>query len=160
MYPAEMAVHVKFMIGSRYLTCIGPQRETRFCMYVNLPLHQLNLILSCVSTGIQAGAIFVDQTAKDFFEARFDSTTLGKEDMKAFIQESVESFEQEGKRNFTGSDDGDVRVKVGGHRLNEKEIGIRRGIMTLTRYLLCGMVLSRYSHHVTVPRLKVSSNPG
>lgn len=83
------------------------------------------------SACVQAGAIFVNQTAIEYFDTLFQSAGFDKEDLAAYTQEAVDSFESEGKRAFEGPDQDDVSIKVGGHRFTDKSINVRRGILSI-----------------------------
>lgn len=63
----------------------------------------------------------------------FSSGELEAEDLRIYTQEAVESFELEAKKGFEGPHQPDVSIKVGGHRFTERAIGVRRGILTVTR---------------------------
>lgn len=80
---------------------------------------------------MQAGAIFVNQTALVYFDGLFQSVGYSTGDVQAYSQEAVESFEAEGKKGFEGADNGDVGIKVGNRKLTEKELNIRRGLMSI-----------------------------
>jgi hypothetical protein len=84
-------------------------------------------------SGVQAGAIFVDQVANAHFIRQLSSVGLDKEDVKVYAQQAVNSFEAEAKKTFQGSHQDDVTVEVGDHRFNQAAIGIRRGRMTVSR---------------------------
>jgi hypothetical protein len=93
------------------------------------PVLELKEVRS--SACVQAGAIFVNQTAEEFFRSQFTAGGFDEDDLKVYIQDALNSFETEGKRGFEGSDQVDVSIKVGGHKLTEKSMGIRRGVMTI-----------------------------
>lgn len=71
----------------------------------------------------------------EYFEGRFSSAGLDQVDVKAYCQEAIDSFETEAKRDFEGPDQTDIKIKVGGHRLTNSQMGVRRGIMTLSGYV-------------------------
>jgi hypothetical protein len=81
---------------------------------------------------VQAGAIFVDQTARNYFRGLFSSTSHQGRDLDELVQEAVESFETEAKRSFEGSHQTEMFIKVGGPRFTERSIGVRRGILELS----------------------------
>lgn len=80
--------------------------------------------------GVQAGAIFVDQTAKAHFAQVFSAANLNADVTREYIDQALKSFELEAKKSFKGAEDESI-VKVGGSRLTERSLGIRRGNMTL-----------------------------
>jgi hypothetical protein len=85
---------------------------------------------TCV-VGVQAGAIFVNTTAKAYFKELFASAKLEPDDIEDYAEEAVDSFEAEGKKTFEGPRQDNVSIKVGDHRFTQRAIGIRRGILTL-----------------------------
>lgn len=109
--------------------------------------------------GVQAGAIFVNQTAMEYFEMLFQSAGFDKEDLHAYTQEAVDSFEAEGKKAFEGPNQEDISVKVGGHRLTERAVNIRRGIMAVTRFVKIVFTLDPLTNVGYAARKSRSSSP-
>lgn len=90
--------------------------------------------LNSTISGVQAGAIFVDQSATEYFNTLFSSAGLDAEDIKEYTDEAVKSFETEAKKAFNGESGDDVSIKVAGHKVTERSVNIRRGILTLPRF--------------------------
>jgi hypothetical protein len=86
-------------------------------------------------TGIQAGAIFINQSASAYFSTLF-STGLKGSDLEEYTQEAVESFEWEAKKAFDGPAGKDMTIEVGGRNFTDKSIGVHRGTMNLTGFVL------------------------
>lgn len=84
--------------------------------------------------GVQAGAIFVDQTAQQYFEKLFLDAGTDAEDVKAYVEEALESFEAEGKKAFEGPDGEELCARVGGHKFNDSKLGVRRGVLAVERF--------------------------
>jgi hypothetical protein len=83
--------------------------------------------------GVQAGAIFVNQSAGEYFRVLFSSIGLEAEEVETLVNEALESFEGEGKRAFASASQDDTSLKAGGFRFTEKSINVRRGVLTVRR---------------------------
>jgi hypothetical protein len=70
---------------------------------------------------------------EEYFKTLFSSGGFGDEDSKAYAQAAVESFESDVKRRFEGAHQSSVLVKVGDHKMVNESIGIRRGMLQVTR---------------------------
>lgn len=81
--------------------------------------------------GIQAGAIFVNQSARKYFSRIFSSTKLDEEDVTAYTEEAIESFEEDAKKSFFDSAK-DYHISVGGRTYTDESLRVRRGLMTIT----------------------------
>lgn len=90
------------------------------------------LILAYI-TGVQSGAIFVNQSATEHFKLLLSSVGLEGAELNAHADEAVEPFETDGKKTFDGVHQNGISIKVGGFRFTEKSINVRRGIMDLSR---------------------------
>lgn len=86
--------------------------------------------------GVQAGAIFVNQSATEYLNRLFLSAGLKQDDVDEYTREGIESFESEVKKAFEGAHEEDVSLQVGWHKFTEKSIGVKRGILTIARYVL------------------------
>jgi hypothetical protein len=84
-------------------------------------------------SGVQAGAIFVNQSATSYFKTLFSTAGLDDDDVKEYTAEAIESFESE-KKHFEGPHQDDIGISVGGHRFSDKSIGVRRGLMNMSWY--------------------------
>jgi len=82
------------------------------------------------SACVQAGAIFVNQSAEEFFRQSFTKAKLDKETIAEYTEEAIESFEIEAKRTFK-SETEDKLVNVGGRKFTNTQLNVRRGTMTL-----------------------------
>jgi hypothetical protein len=86
---------------------------------------------NCLLPGVQAGAIFVNQSVETYLNDWFSKGSMDPEDKKEAIGEGLESFEMGAKKAFSGSPESKM-IKVGGQRLTDKSLGIRRGSLTIT----------------------------
>ncbi|KDQ12481.1 hypothetical protein BOTBODRAFT_161662 [Botryobasidium botryosum FD-172 SS1] len=80
------------------------------------------------SACVQAGAIFVNETAKKYFSAAFREAEL--DDPETYVKEAVRSFEEEAKKSFRDASS-DQRISVGGRKFTNEELKVRKGTMTL-----------------------------
>jgi hypothetical protein len=84
---------------------------------------------------VQAGAIFIDQMAREYFRGIFQDTLgLEGEDLKEHLSDAVASFESETKKSFKDSK-GEKSIKVGGYKFNNAKLGIKRGKMVLSGFV-------------------------
>lgn len=81
-------------------------------------------------SGVQAGAIFVNQSAEEYFTSEFTKAGLDKDTIAEYVLEAMESFEQEAKRTFDNGN-ADKLVNVGGRKFTNAQLGVRRGTMTI-----------------------------
>ena len=82
------------------------------------------------SLGVQAGAIFVNQSAEDHFKQAFTSVGLDAETVKEYVAAAIESFEVDAKRTFKNTIDNKI-ISVGGRRFTDEDLNVRRGSMTM-----------------------------
>jgi hypothetical protein len=61
---------------------------------------------------------------------------MDKDEADILIREAVKSFEAEGKKTFEGIDQDDITVEVGGFRFTDRALGIRRGMVSVSRCVL------------------------
>ena len=100
-----------------------PYLPTRYIIPSDLP-HE--------KTGIQAGGIFVDQSATEFFTDLFTRGGLDLEDVKEYTDEAGKAFEAEAKKAFSDPRGEEVSLKVANHKTTERSVGIRRGILNVS----------------------------
>eukprot|EP00918_Siedleckia_nematoides_P076137 GHVU01166531.1.p1 GENE.GHVU01166531.1~~GHVU01166531.1.p1 ORF type:complete len:546 (+),score=50.24 GHVU01166531.1:96-1640(+) len=79
---------------------------------------------------VQAGAIFVNQSAKAYFSRIFSNAELDEEDVQAYTEEAVESFEDDAKKGFVDSSK-DYHISVGGRGFTDPKLRVRKGLMAL-----------------------------
>lgn len=85
-----------------------------------------------MSIGVQAGAIFVDQTAELYLRRLFESAGLSLGSVDEYVSEGMNDFEAKAKRIF-GDATSEIQVKVGGIRLKLENPLVRRGQLKLSR---------------------------
>ena len=90
----------------------------------------LTSFLFLLSLGVQAGAIFVNQSAEDHFKQAFTNVGLDAETVKEYVAIAIESFEVDAKRTFKNTTDSKV-ISVGGRRFTNADLNVRRGSMTM-----------------------------
>src|SRR5437763_11088133 len=102
-------------------------------LHVSLMKHQVIFFLAlfhiCApfTPGIQAGAIFVNDKAEVHFKRMFQEAGYDEEDTSEYTKQAVNSFESN-KKAFEYPQ-GEVTIEVGGHRLTDLDLSIRRGLM-------------------------------
>jgi hypothetical protein len=82
-------------------------------------------------SGIQAGAIFIDDAVELYLSRRLESADLDEEDVEAYTKEGLDQFINFAKPKFGGTED-IVNIKVGKRKLNVASINIQGGRMKLT----------------------------
>ncbi|KDQ12473.1 hypothetical protein BOTBODRAFT_176413 [Botryobasidium botryosum FD-172 SS1] len=82
------------------------------------------------SACVQAGAIFVNQSAEKHFSRIFNGAQLDPEDVEAYVEEAIECFENDVKKSFQDPTK-DCLIKVGDRKFNDDKLGVRKGYMTL-----------------------------
>jgi len=87
------------------------------------------------SSGVQAGALFVNQAAKAHFEDTFAKSDLSDEDKGECVFEAIKSFELDAKRSFEESTENKT-VTVGDSRLKIEGLGVRRGRLEMKGSLI------------------------
>ncbi|PVF96864.1 hypothetical protein CPB86DRAFT_475981 [Serendipita vermifera] len=92
-------------------------------------LQPLELEEVCASECVQAGGIFVDRAAKRVFEDKLGDSAYNEED---YLTIMTEEFERKTKRIFDGTQTSNV-INFGGPRDNDRDHGILKGKLTLTR---------------------------
>jgi uncharacterized protein YfcZ (UPF0381/DUF406 family) len=123
--------------GQHFVVCdAGGSTVDTTAYVVKQTSPTLELEETKASACIQAGAIFVNHQAEAYFKQIFRDADYDEEDIKEFTHQAVESFESR-KRAFVSSDD-EMMIEVGGHRLSDPAIGIRRGIKKLPGTLVDG----------------------
>ncbi|KDQ18318.1 hypothetical protein BOTBODRAFT_28735 [Botryobasidium botryosum FD-172 SS1] len=82
------------------------------------------------SACVQAGAIFVNKTAEEYFAQAFTGAGLDEETVSEFVAAAMDSFEMETKRRF--KDPGETKIiSVGGRKFSNMDLNVRRGAMTM-----------------------------
>jgi hypothetical protein len=80
---------------------------------------------------VQAGAIFVDISAKNYLEQLLIGAGLSSADIEEYVDRGVKDFENNAKRAFRDILV-DQAVEIAGSRFNNTAIRTRRGRMALT----------------------------
>jgi hypothetical protein len=80
---------------------------------------------------VQAGAIFVDRSAKNYLEQVLIGAGLSSADVEEYVDRGVKDFENNAKRAFRDITV-DQTIEIAGNRFNNAAIRTRRGRMTLT----------------------------
>jgi hypothetical protein len=88
------------------------------------------LTLYLVALGIQAGGIFVDQSASKYFQEGFYNVNLDPDQVTKLVETARENFIKEVKPSFK---DGDHLLAVADERFSNELAGIEDGLLTLTR---------------------------
>ncbi|KDQ12466.1 hypothetical protein BOTBODRAFT_34434 [Botryobasidium botryosum FD-172 SS1] len=79
---------------------------------------------------VQAGAIFVNQSAEEHFTLAFTDAGLDADTITEYITDALESFETDAKRTFKSATE-DKIINVGGRKFTNAQLGVRRGAMTM-----------------------------
>ncbi|KDQ12464.1 hypothetical protein BOTBODRAFT_34432 [Botryobasidium botryosum FD-172 SS1] len=82
------------------------------------------------SACVQAGAIFVNQSAKEYLFELFSKSDLDEETAAEYISEALESFETDAKKSFRDASE-EKTLSVGGRKFTSAELNVRRGSMAL-----------------------------
>jgi hypothetical protein len=88
------------------------------------------LIISHVVLGIQAGGIFVDRSASQYFRKRFYDGDLNPDQVTELIDTALEKFITEVKPSFEDSSEEHL-IAVADRQFSNSMVGIERGCMTL-----------------------------
>ena len=81
--------------------------------------------------GIQAGGIFVDKTASDFFIKRLYDGGLDPDQVKEYLETATQKFITEVKPSFENPTEKQL-IAVADRTVSSAEANIERGYMTLT----------------------------
>lgn len=81
----------------------------------------------------EAGAIFINQAAAEYFTESFSSAGIEGVELRKYIQEALDAFELDCERRFRDILQDDWIIEVGGHGFTDKSIGVSQGRMTLSR---------------------------
>lgn len=81
--------------------------------------------------GVQAGAIYVDQSALEYFEELFKSADISKDDAWLYTRSAAKYFD---KTTFEGPEQSDMRVRVGDAKLKMESPPIKMGNLKLSRW--------------------------
>jgi hypothetical protein len=79
---------------------------------------------------VQAGAIFVDMSAKNYLEQALHGAGLSSADVEEYVNRGIKDFENNAKRAFREVSV-DQPVEIAGSRFNNTTIRARRGRMAL-----------------------------
>jgi hypothetical protein len=79
---------------------------------------------------VQAGAIFVNISAKNYLEQVLLGVGLSSADVEEYANRGVKDFENKAKRAFRDTSV-DQSIEIAGSRFNNMTIRTRRGHMTL-----------------------------
>ncbi|KDQ12455.1 hypothetical protein BOTBODRAFT_134607 [Botryobasidium botryosum FD-172 SS1] len=82
------------------------------------------------SACVQAGAIFVNKTAEEYFTQAFTDAGLDEETVSEFVAAAMDSFEMETKRRFKDPAETKI-ISVGGRKFSNTDLNVRRGAMTI-----------------------------
>jgi hypothetical protein len=83
-----------------------------------------------VLAGVQAGAIFVDMSAKKYLEQVLNGAGLSSADVEEYVNRGIKDFENNAKRAFREVSV-DQPIEIAGSRFNNTAIRARRGRVTL-----------------------------
>ncbi|KAG9080758.1 hypothetical protein FRC06_006196, partial [Ceratobasidium sp. 370] len=105
------------------------------------PLLQLEEM--CASACVQAGAIFVDKSARIHLRKALRGAEIPVADVEEYVIRGVKDFENSAKRAFRGAPT-DYSVELAGIRVNHAAAKIRRGHMALP-----GTIVESFFEHCT-----------
>jgi hypothetical protein len=88
-------------------------------------------IIYSVKLGIQAGGIFVDRAANEYFRKRLYDGNINPDEVDEYLKTAVDKFITEVKPSFENNS-GDHLIAVADRHYSNSIIGIERGYMTLT----------------------------
>jgi hypothetical protein len=83
------------------------------------------------SSGIQAGGIFVDRSAEQYFRKKFYDGDLNPDQVSECIAQALDKFVEEVKPAFQDRS-GDHLIAVADRRFSDQYMDIERGFMTLS----------------------------
>jgi hypothetical protein len=92
------------------------------------------LTKSLIALGIQAGGIFVDQSATAYFEQKLYDSDLDPDQVSGYLGTATEKFITEIKPSFKDTID-DHLLAVADRQFSNVKAGIERGYMTLTGWV-------------------------
>jgi hypothetical protein len=93
--------------------------------------HSLPNFSTLFKIGIQAGGIFVDQSASEFFRKKFYDGDLDPDQVSEYSQTAMEKFITEVKPSFKDAS-GDHLVAIADRQFTHPRVGVERGYMTLS----------------------------
>jgi hypothetical protein len=145
---AEASVHFiawysrldqKLEPGTKFIVCDAGGSTVDTTSYIVKSVEPLLLLEETQRRAcVQAGAIYINLAAENHFKNLFKKVGFSDDDVKSYVAEAVEHFELHGKREFEGSNHGNILIPIGNHRLNCPEIDIRRGNLKLPKTMVEG----------------------
>ncbi|KAG8701438.1 hypothetical protein FRC09_005371 [Ceratobasidium sp. 395] len=137
---AEASVHFciyhtnlgnRLQAGTKLAVCDAGGSTVDTTVYlVTAARPALRIEETTASACVQAGAIFVDDAARNYLNAVFTNASLSRDDVHDYTTRGVKDFENATKRNFL-DENKDQMVEIAGPRVNIPSIRTRRGRMTM-----------------------------
>ncbi|KAG9084211.1 hypothetical protein FRC07_013690 [Ceratobasidium sp. 392] len=137
---AEASVHFcihhtnlgnRLQAGIKFAVCDAGGSTVDTTVYsVKAARPALRIEETTASACVQAGAIFVDDAARNYLQAVFTNASLSREDTHDYTVRGVKDFENAAKRNFLDAAK-DQMIEVAGPRINIPSTRVRRGRMTI-----------------------------
>ncbi|KAF8606716.1 hypothetical protein BDV93DRAFT_553197 [Ceratobasidium sp. AG-I] len=118
--------------GTSFAVCDAGGSTVDTTVYQVVAIHpELKIRETRASDCVQAGAIFVDAEIEKYFRAIFKKAKLGKDDIEDYVARGLKDFECGAKRAFRDTLQ-DQSVEIGGPRLSNTQLKIRRGRIALS----------------------------
>ncbi|CAE6435873.1 unnamed protein product [Rhizoctonia solani] len=116
--------------GTTFAVCDAGGSTVDTTVYSVKSLNPIRLEETRASDCVQAGALFIDQTAEQYLRKVLREAGLTREDVDEYATKGVKDFELHSKRAFKDVTI-DQSIEIAGTRFNNTAIRARRGRMTL-----------------------------
>ncbi|QRV77750.1 50S ribosome-binding GTPase [Ceratobasidium sp. AG-Ba] len=117
--------------GDNFAVCDAGGSTVDTTVYTVRQTHpMIQLEERCASACEQAGAIFINKSAKGYLERIFREAGIPENDAEEYLVQGLKDFEENAKRKFRGNDV-DYQVGIAGSRVYNSDIKTRRGRMKL-----------------------------
>ncbi|KAF8594084.1 hypothetical protein BDV93DRAFT_565803 [Ceratobasidium sp. AG-I] len=116
--------------GATFAVCDAGGSTVDTTVYSVNSTSPLRLEETRASDCVQAGAIFIDEEAKDYLFKVLRNAELSPEDVEEYVTHGVRNFENSAKRAFRDAVV-DQTIEIAGTRLVNPTIRVRRGRMTV-----------------------------
>ncbi|KDQ09315.1 hypothetical protein BOTBODRAFT_37228 [Botryobasidium botryosum FD-172 SS1] len=130
IFHAQLQSHLS--IGTEVAICDAGGSTVDTTVYkVDAVKPVLRLKEKQASACVQAGGIFVNQTAADYFTRTFRAAGLTDDEIESYVADALLSFEYDAKKAF--KDTAEERdISIGGSRFTDRRIGVRRGSLSIS----------------------------
>ncbi|KAF8713398.1 ATP binding, partial [Rhizoctonia solani] len=127
---SDIGSQLKARPGTTFAVCDAGGSTVDTTVYSVKSLNPIRLEETRASDCVQAGALFIDQSAEKYLRKVLHEAGLAQEDVDEYATKGTKDFELHSKRAFKDVTT-DQSIEIAGTRFNNTAIRARRGRMTL-----------------------------